>query len=213
MTGLPRPDLQPGPHRDLVDALHDLHHKAGWPSLRTLAKAAGCSHTTVSTAFSSPRLPNWGLVELLVEAMGGDVQEFRAMWLSVGAGAGTTADPQALLAGRRRELTAVRRHLSGGTGLLLVLGEAGIGKTRLLTAAEATTAEVATLHAPCLPLSAEAPLMPVADALRSAWRADDGAWIAAALEACPPFVAPELARILPELVLERGEAPLSLIHI
>jgi hypothetical protein len=39
--GLPRPDLRPGSHRDLVDALHDLHHRAGWPSLRVLAAAAG----------------------------------------------------------------------------------------------------------------------------------------------------------------------------
>ena len=205
MSALPRPDLPPGPQRDLVDALHDLHHRAGWPSLRTLAKAAGCSHTTVSTTFSSTRLPSWGLVELLVEAMGGDVQDFRAMWLSVGPGAGTASYPPVLLAGRRRELAVVRRHLSDGTGLLLVLGEAGIGKTRLLSAAE-TTVEVATLHAPCLPLSTEAPLLPVADALRSAWRVDDGAWMAAALKTCPPFVAPEVARMLPELLLEPRDA-------
>jgi hypothetical protein len=44
---LPRPELPPGPRRELNDALHDLHHQAGWPSLRTLAAAAGCSHTTV----------------------------------------------------------------------------------------------------------------------------------------------------------------------
>ena len=74
MPALPRPDLPPGAHRDLVEALHDLHHRAGWPSLRTLAQAAGCSHTTVSTVFSSPRLPAWGNVEVLVEAMNGDTQ-------------------------------------------------------------------------------------------------------------------------------------------
>ena len=85
MTGLPRPDLPPGPHRDLVDALHGLHHRAGWPSLRVLAREAGCSHTTVSAVFSSPRLPSWGLLELLVEAMDGDVEEFRGLWLAAGA--------------------------------------------------------------------------------------------------------------------------------
>ena len=31
MGALPRPDLPPGPRRDLNDALHDLHHLAGWP--------------------------------------------------------------------------------------------------------------------------------------------------------------------------------------
>src|SRR6188472_3122539 len=69
VSALPRPDLPPGPQRDLVDALHDLHHRAGWPSLRAMAKQAGCSHTTVSKVFSSPQLPAWGNVELLVEAM------------------------------------------------------------------------------------------------------------------------------------------------
>src|SRR5688500_5761092 len=58
---LPRPELSRGAHRDLVEALHVLHHRAGWPSLRTLARATGVSHTTVSTVFSSPKLPSWGI--------------------------------------------------------------------------------------------------------------------------------------------------------
>ena len=28
MGALPRPDVEAGPHRDLVEALHDLHHRA-----------------------------------------------------------------------------------------------------------------------------------------------------------------------------------------
>ena len=57
MSALPRPDLPPGPLRDLVADLHDLHHRDGWRSLRTLARATGVSHTTVSKAFSSGSLP------------------------------------------------------------------------------------------------------------------------------------------------------------
>ena len=57
MNALPRPDLAAGPHHDLNDALHDLHHRAGWPSLRTLARMTGVSHTTVSKAFSTVTLP------------------------------------------------------------------------------------------------------------------------------------------------------------
>ena len=72
MSALPRPDLPPGSHRDLVAALHDLHHRDGWRSLRALARETGVSHTTVSKAFSSTTLPSWGTLELLVEAMGGD---------------------------------------------------------------------------------------------------------------------------------------------
>ena len=70
MSALPRPSLPPGPHRDLVERLHDLHHRAGWPSLRALARETGVSHTTVSKAFSTATLPTWGTLELLVEALG-----------------------------------------------------------------------------------------------------------------------------------------------
>ena len=69
MSALPRPDVA-GPVKVLNDALHDLHHRAGWPSLRALARETGVSHTTVSKAFSAPRVPSWGTVELLVEALG-----------------------------------------------------------------------------------------------------------------------------------------------
>src|SRR3954452_21149026 len=96
---LPRPDLQPGPHRDLVDALHDLHHRAGWPSLRVLAGAAACSHTTVSAVFSSPRLPSWGVLELLVEAMDGNVADVQQLWLDASAGDGVRAEAAPALAG------------------------------------------------------------------------------------------------------------------
>lgn len=60
MSSLPRPDVAAGPHRDLIDALHALHHRAGWPSLRTLARATGVSHTTVSKVFSTAAVPSWG---------------------------------------------------------------------------------------------------------------------------------------------------------
>src|SRR5215207_7683982 len=132
MGPLPRPDLPPGSHRDLNDALHDLHHRAGWPSLRRLATDAGCSHTTVSNVFSSSKLPNWGTLELVVESMHGDTGQFHQFWLAAGTPTTPDADGPALprIAGRRLELGAVRSHLATGTGLLLVTGEAGIGKTR-----------------------------------------------------------------------------------
>jgi tetratricopeptide (TPR) repeat protein len=85
MGSLPRPDLPDGPARDLFDGLHDLHHEAGWPSLRDMAKEVGCSHTTVSSAFSGPRPPRWGLLELIVEALGGDTERFHQLWLAASA--------------------------------------------------------------------------------------------------------------------------------
>jgi len=216
VSALPRPDLPPGPHRDLNHALHDLHHRAGWPSLRTLAKAAGCSHTTVSKAFSSPQVPSWGLVEVLVEEMDGDTTEFRQLWLAATTQPESVQPRPARIAGRRAELAAVRRHLESGTGLLLVTGEAGIGKTALVTtAASQADSFVAVGH--CLPLSTEVPLLAVAEALRIINDHDDGRWLKEALAACPPFVAVTLRRLLPDLngdeTATTGAGGPSMLHL
>ncbi len=198
MSALPRPDLPPGPHRELVTALHDLHHRAGWPSLRTLARETGVSHTTVSKAFSRPDLPSWGTLELLVEAMRGDTARFHELWLAASA---PTDDPRPTtpqIAGRRDELDVVRRHLETGTGLLLVTGEAGIGKSTLVrAAAAAATSHVSTGH--CRPLSTPVPLMPVVEVLRELMTTDDQSWSDAVLDASPAWVVPTLAPLLPEL--------------
>ena len=170
MSALPRPDLPHGSHRDLVDALHDLHHRAGWPSLRTLAKAAGCSHTTVSAVFSRPGLPAWGILELLVEAMDGDVDEFHRLWLAASAPDGHAAVAGSAIAGRRAELAVARRHVAAGEGLLVVTGEAGIGKTTLVTGPPLAGRLASSPVGHCLPLSTEVPLLPVADCLRSVLR-------------------------------------------
>ncbi|WP_269810745.1 ATP-binding protein [Kineosporia rhizophila] len=81
MGTLTRPDLPPGDLRTLSDALHEAHHRAGRPSLRDLAREVGCSRTTVSAMFSEPRPPRWGLLELVVEALGADLAPFHRMWL------------------------------------------------------------------------------------------------------------------------------------
>lgn len=203
MSALPRPDLPEGPHRELVDALHELHHRAGWPSLRTLARETGVSHTTVSHAFSSAKLPGWGTLELLVEALDGDTCAFQDLWLEATTPAGEDVPTAPRIAGRRAELTAVRRHLEGGTGLLLVTGEAGIGKTTLAEAA-AHAARSLVVSTRCLPLSRQTPLMPFIDLLRTLLGVDGGRPFTAALDACPPYVASSLDALLPEL-----EAPRS----
>ena len=201
MGALSRPDIPPGPQRELVDALHLLHHQAGWPSLRVLAREAGCSPTTVSAVFSAPRLPAWGVLELIVEAMEGDVPDFRALWLAATTPETQLTAPVIRMAGRRPELAAVRRHLLGGAGrLLLVTGEAGMGKTRLVSAA-ATLAgsDTSVASGSCLPLSTDVPLLPVADVLRSVYEIDGGQWLRDALAGCAPYVAGTLRRLLPEL--------------
>ncbi len=199
MGALPRPDLATGPQQELVDALHALHHRAGWPSLRSLARRAGCSHTTVSHVFSAPRLPAWGVLELLVEAMDGDLPAFRELWLAASSPAeapGVGPD----IAGRAPELARVRRHLLDGGGLLLISGEAGIGKTRLATTAAArASGGVFTAVGSCLPLSSEEPLLPISDVLRAVHELDGGGWLTETLATLPAYVAGSLGRLLPEL--------------
>ena len=198
MSSLPRPDLPPGPHRDLVTALHDLHHRAGWPSLRTLARETGVSHTTVSKAMSHPALPAWGTVELLVEAMGGSTDEFHGLWLAASTPTNGTGPSSPRIAGRKAELAAVRRHLEAGTGLLLVTGEAGIGKTSLVTAA-AVSSNAFVAVGRCRPLSTEVPLLPVLDCLHDV-HDSDSEWFARALKGCAAYVSVVLAPLLPDAV-------------
>ena len=203
MSALPRPDLT-GPTRALNDALHDLHHRGGWPSLRTLARRTGVSHTTVSKAFSTATLPTWGTHEILVEAHDGDTAYFHDLGLAASSDGTGAAAAGPRIAGRRAELDVVRNHLDTGARLLLVVGEAGIGKTTLVRAAvERCDAFVAVGH--CLPLSAEVPLMPVVDLLRAIHARGDGHWFTDALADCPAYVGGLLTRLLPEL--DAGDDP------
>ena len=97
--------------------------------------------------------PRWGTLELVVEALDGDTVAFHDLWLAAStpgpvSGTAGTAGPR--IAGRRAEMAAVRRHLETGTGLMLVTGEAGIGKTRLVTTA-AETVDGFVARGSCLP--------------------------------------------------------------
>lgn len=71
-----------GPVRRLFDELRRLHRSAGEPSTRTLAKAVAHGHATVHTALRGPRVPRWGLLELLVEELNGDVEYFKQLWIA-----------------------------------------------------------------------------------------------------------------------------------
>ncbi|MEV0459135.1 ATP-binding protein [Catellatospora methionotrophica] len=150
MAGLPKPALD-GAIGVLFDELHRLHHRAGWPSLRDMAREVGCSHTTVSAAFSEARLPRWGLLELIVEALDGDTAQFHRLWLAAsrppadpGGDATASTIPQTLPAdiggfvGRGEQLAALDQTLAratapGGTATVIcaLSGTAGAGKTAL----------------------------------------------------------------------------------
>ena len=84
---------------------------------------------------------------------------------------------------------------------MVISGEAGIGKTRVIEAAAVTAAHrgVLVLAGWCLALSEELPFLPVVDALRALQQHDNGRVLESALAQCPPYVRFEIARLLPEL--------------
>nr|WSZ14589.1 hypothetical protein OH837_15270 [Streptomyces canus] len=69
---LQKPELPDGEHRKLNDALHRLHLLAGRPSLAVMARElrdASISKSTIHNAFSSPRFPQWEVVDALIEIL------------------------------------------------------------------------------------------------------------------------------------------------
>ncbi|MFC9596226.1 hypothetical protein ACFTUC_41335 [Streptomyces sp. NPDC056944] len=69
MPKLTAPPLPPGPRQTLSLELHTLHRRAGWPSVRDLSRALGdgvASPSRIHDAFTKPRLPAWGLLDVLV---------------------------------------------------------------------------------------------------------------------------------------------------
>ena len=77
--------------------------------------------------------------------------------------------------------------LGGEARLVLVVGDAGAGKTRFVTEAmdRAAAAGMVMLRGECLPLAGTLPLFPVADALGELGRLESGGLLAAALDAAP----------------------------
>jgi len=70
--------------------------------------------------------------------------------------------------GRERELTTVVETLRAAPALLLIEGDAGVGKSRLLHEARGRTglADDAVLHCACPPVEPQFPLGPVLEAVR-----------------------------------------------
>ena len=107
------------------------------------------------------------------------------------------------LAGRGRELSAVTEAItrSSGGAVVLIAGDPGIGKSRLLTAATdcCRNVGVVVFTGWCLKQSQTLPLAPIADIVHDLAGHDDGATIKAALADCPAFVPQEIIRLVPEL--------------
>ena len=98
--------------------------------------------------------------------------------------------------GREREVSELRAALGGGSRLVLVAGDAGVGKTRFVTEGLRGTLSV---WGACLPLTEKLPFLPVAEALDALSRLDDGALLAGALAAIPAYAQAAAARLMPHL--------------
>jgi DNA-binding CsgD family transcriptional regulator/tetratricopeptide (TPR) repeat protein len=103
--------------------------------------------------------------------------------------------------GRERELSRLRAALGGDARLLLVVGDAGVGKTRFAGEGMrlASADGVVSVWGACLPLAEKLPLLPVAEALGGLARLNGGRLLEGALEVTPPYVRVEVARLLPEV--------------
>ena len=111
--------------------------------------------------------------------------------------------------GREGELSRLLGALGGDARLVLVVGDAGVGKTRFaaegIIRAEAMGMTMA--RGECLPLSGTLPLLPVADALGELGRRSGGRLLASALDTAPGYVRDEVGRLLPGLGPGDGTAP------
>jgi predicted ATPase len=103
--------------------------------------------------------------------------------------------------GREGELARLQSALAERARLVLVVGDAGIGKTRFVSEGLARAADggMLTVGGGCLPLAEKLPLLPVADALSELTRLGGGAPFEAVLDAAPAYVRSEVARLLPRL--------------
>jgi DNA-binding CsgD family transcriptional regulator len=110
------------------------------------------------------------------------------------------ATPAAFV-GREDELSRLLAALANQTRLVLVVGDAGVGKTRLAgeAMARAAVTGMVTVRGECLPLGEQLPLLPVAAALNDLARLDSGGLLDAALHAAPEYVRGEVGRLLPRL--------------
>lgn len=93
--------------------------------------------------------------------------------------------------GREAELPRLMGALVGDARLVLVTGDAGVGKTRFVGEGmvRAAAAGRVVVRGECLPLVGALPLLPVASALDELAGLDGGRVLETALETAPGFCA------------------------
>jgi tetratricopeptide (TPR) repeat protein/transcriptional regulator with XRE-family HTH domain len=151
------------------------------------------------------RHPRRSTVDLLVDGLGLAGPE-RSELLAAAEQAGCQPARPAELVGRRAELDVIGAHVAGaGSPVLVLTGEAGIGKSRLLAEAARAARErgMTVLSAGCHRFGGE-PYSPVSDALADYARTASEPSLRGQLEGCAG-----LARLVPELrgLVPEGDGP------
>jgi DNA-binding CsgD family transcriptional regulator/tetratricopeptide (TPR) repeat protein len=108
--------------------------------------------------------------------------------------------------GREGELSLLVGALSGDARLVLVVGDAGVGKTRFAGEgmARAAAAGMVMVRGECLPLAGTLPLLPVTQALGELGEAEGGRLLEEALTTAPGYVREEVGRLLPQVGIGSG---------
>jgi DNA-binding CsgD family transcriptional regulator len=103
--------------------------------------------------------------------------------------------------GREPELSHLLGALAGDARMVLVTGDAGVGKTRFTGEgmARAAAAGMVTVRGECLPLAGTLPLLPVMQALRGLGALGGGRLLEEGLAAAPAYAREEVGRLLPWL--------------
>lgn len=120
------PEHPDDPLAVLRDRIQRLHRTTGEPSTRDIAHRTGgtFSHTTVHAVLRCQKVPRWGQLELVVEALGGSTDEFRQLWIAVRDSEDdqrvkTRGGPAALRNGSSGDLNDITDLPTGAAGIML----------------------------------------------------------------------------------------------
>ncbi len=189
----------------LFGAMLRRYRRAAGLTQEALAERASLSAYTISALERGVnQTPRQDTFALLVEALGLEAPATAVLAGAVRTGAGTPGAAPARpsiarppLVGRVHETEMLERHLAGaGPPVLLLAGEPGIGKSRLLHEARRMAVPVGmeVSQGGCRPLGGHEPYAPFPEALRGVVRGRAPDDLRSALDGCAWLV-----RLLPEL--------------
>lgn len=171
------------------------YRRAAGLTQEMLAERAGYSTVYVSMLERGQRAPLPSTVQALADALALGARDRAG--LQAAARSGERSGGGSSLAGRQAELDVLSRHLLGeGPPVLLLAGEPGIGKSRLLgeVAGRAAMDGMTVLSGGCLRRGGQEPYAPLLDAIQHYIREVSPDQLRSDLQGCAWLV-----RLLPEL--------------